>query len=289
MGREVRRVPLDFDWPIDKIWHGFLMPDRLIEDDCTACEGSGFSPEAKRMKDRWYGYVPFDPAETGSEPFTVDTPEVRAFAERNVSRSPGFYGSGEDAVVREAQRLLELWNGCWSHHLAQEDVDALIAEGRLHNFTHSWSKEDREWRPIEPAPVVTAARINRWSLTGLGHDAINCLIVVQAKCEREGWAFECAVCGGHGNIERYPGQRKDAEAWEPTDPPVGDGWQLWSTTSEGSPMTPPFSTAQDLARHCAAAGVSVFGSETVDYARWLAIIAGEDFAHVEVAPGVILL
>lgn len=289
MGREVRRVPLDFDWPIDKIWHGFLMPDRLVEGACTACDGSGYSPEAKRLQDRWHGYIPFNPAETGSEPFTVDTPEVRAFAERNVKQAPNFYGTDKSAVLRESQRLLELWNGCWSHHLAQEDVDVLIAEGRLLDFTHSWSKEDRKWRPIEPTPVVTAAQVNRWSLTGVGHDAINRWIVVRAKCEREGLAVECAACGGHGSIERYPGQRKDAEAWEPTDPPTGDGWQLWTTTSEGAPITPPFSTAQDLARHCVAAGVSVFGDETVDYARWLAIIAGEDFAHVEVAPGVILL
>jgi hypothetical protein len=23
MGREIKRVPLDFDWPLDKVWHGF--------------------------------------------------------------------------------------------------------------------------------------------------------------------------------------------------------------------------------------------------------------------------
>lgn len=25
MGREVRRVPVDFDWPINKVWKGYLI------------------------------------------------------------------------------------------------------------------------------------------------------------------------------------------------------------------------------------------------------------------------
>ena len=28
MGREIRRVPLDFDWPLNTVWEGFLTPDR---------------------------------------------------------------------------------------------------------------------------------------------------------------------------------------------------------------------------------------------------------------------
>lgn len=31
------------------------------------------------------------------------------------------------------------------------------------------------------------------------------------------------------------------------DPPAGDGWQLWETTTEGSPISPVFPTAEDLA------------------------------------------
>ena len=26
MGRELKRVPLDFDWPQNKVWHGYLNP-----------------------------------------------------------------------------------------------------------------------------------------------------------------------------------------------------------------------------------------------------------------------
>lgn len=155
MGREVRRVPLDFDWPIGEIWEGYLQPDRLHETPCEDCSGRG--------------------------------------------------------------------------------------------------------------QLIQAA--------GLDPDV---------------WGI-CTTCQGHGSIEKYPGQREESEAWEPTDPPTGDGWQLWGTTSEGEPMTPVFATAEALARYCADERVSMFGSNTAGYDQWLSIVTGEDFAHVEIAPGVVVM
>jgi hypothetical protein len=38
----------------------------------------------------------------------------------------------------------------------------------------------------------------------------------------------------------------ELDAWEETDPPEGDGWQLWETVSEGSPISPPFATSGEL-------------------------------------------
>lgn len=253
MGRELKRVPLDFQWPQDKVWEGFLMPEHLHEQKCSECDGGGYSPEAKRLQDLWYGYEPFQPADTGSTAFTVATPEVRAFAERNIASSPHYYGTGERAVVKEAERLLDLWNGMWCHHLAQEDVDALIAAGRLNDFTHTWTREDG-WQPRDPQPVVTAEQVNRWSLAGMGHDSINCWVVTKARCEREGIEEKCSTCGGHGYLEKYPGQRTEAEAWEPYEPPTGEGWQVWETVSEGSPITRVFATDHALINHLVTIG-----------------------------------
>lgn len=140
MGREIKRVPLTFDWPLSERWEGFLRPDKFDEDACPDCQGGGWSPQAKHMHDLWYGRVPFDPASTGSTPFTVDTPAVRAFAERNVQRAPDFYGIGELAIHIEARRLADLFNARWSHHLSQEDVDALLAADRLRDLTHTWTR-----------------------------------------------------------------------------------------------------------------------------------------------------
>jgi hypothetical protein len=245
MGRKIRRVPLDFNWPLNQVWEGFLMPDRFGGEDCPNCE-SGWSPHAQNLYDLWYGKLPFDPASTGSTPLRHDTPAVRALAERHITEAPDFYGSGENAIIREGQRLANLWNGQWCHHLSQDDVDALVEAGRLHDFTHTWSREDG-WQKKDPPITPTAAQVNEWSLRGFGHDAINAHVVIEARCKREGVNPTCQTCDGHATIEAYPGQRAEAEAWEPTDPPEGEGWQLWETVSEGSPISQVFATADDLA------------------------------------------
>lgn len=247
MGREVKRVALDFDWPLDgEPWKGYLMPDKYDEDPCPADCDHGYSQHAAWLRNRWYGNEHFDPAETGSPLLTPDTPEVQAFAERNVNRSPEYYGRGNWAIRHEAMRLCALWNGMWSHHLEQRDVDALITAGRLMNFTHAWSQDAGRWVPRDPAPVVTAAEVNRWSLGGFGHDSLNCGVVVEARCEADGRPYACSACGGYGSVEAYPGQRAEAEAWEPIEPPVGEGWQYWETVSEGSPISPVFATREGL-------------------------------------------
>jgi hypothetical protein len=245
MGREIRRVPLSFSHPLKQVWPGFLMPESLHEDPCPDCK-SGYSKHAQMLHDLWYGYLPFDPASTGSALLAVDAPAVRAFAERNIASAPDFYGTGRHALDRESVRLATLWNGMWCHHLSQEDVDALIEADRLWDLTRT-CRRGEGWQKIEPTPVVTAEQVNEWPIGGFGHDGINAHIAVEARCEREGFPTRCATCEGHGTIEAYPNQRVEAEAWEPTDPPEGEGWQLWETTSEGSPMSPVFAAPEELA------------------------------------------
>lgn len=265
--RDVKRVPLDFDWPMSKVWQGYLTPDGLIGQDCRDCGGSGYSPWARHFRDQWYGKAPFHPFDTGSVPLTVETPEVRAFAERNVSHAPEFYGTSEAAVTREARRLVGLWNPQWCHHLAQQDVDALVAAGRLMDFTHTHGR-GTGWVRRDPVPPITAATVNAWSIGGFGHDGINQHVAVEARCERLGVPTTCPTCQGHGSIETYAGQRADADAWEPFEPPTGEGWQLWETTSEGSPVSPVFATAETLADWCAD-NATWFGQMRATREEWL--------------------
>lgn len=244
MSREVRRVPLDFDWPLKKVWKGYLMPGWLQGDKCPDC-GNGYSPYAQYLHNLWYGYAPFEPADSGCTPLTPDSPAVRAFAERNIASAPEYYGTGEAAIVREGERLAKLWNGSWSHHLTDKDVAALVEADRLHDFTHTFTR-GVGWQKKDPPVTPTAEQVNEWSLRGFGHDSINAYVVIKARCEREGEPQTCATCGGHGTVEAYEGQRAESEAWERTDPPTGDGWQFWETVSEGSPKSPVFATADDL-------------------------------------------
>ncbi len=57
MGRELKRVRLDFNWPIGKIWHGYINPFYKHSKKCVACDGRGSSPETRLLESMWYGKV----------------------------------------------------------------------------------------------------------------------------------------------------------------------------------------------------------------------------------------
>lgn len=275
MGRELKRVPLDFDWPLQKVWSGFRNPFHCAI-NCIKCDGSGYSPEAKRMKDLWYGYVPFKPEDRGSIPFTPDDKPVLDFAERQVRHSPSsYYGTGERAVAKRAYALCALFNASWSHHLNEDDVAALVASGRLMDFTHIWTQETR-WKVKEPPYVPTPREVNEWGLSGMSHDSIASWVCIKAECARIGVTHTCVHCAGDGEIWPSKEAHDAYEAWQPVEPPKGDGYQIWETVSEGSPISPVFSTARDLAAHMSTTKIG--GDDGTSAATWLAFIEGPGWA-----------
>jgi hypothetical protein len=113
-------------------------------------------------------------------------------------------------------------------------------------------------------------------LGGFGHDSINQWTVMKAECTRLGHSDTCAACDGEGCI--WPSQEaKDFhEAWEGTEPPAGEGYQIWETVSEGSPISPVFATPEALAEHMA--GTSWGADKGTPYETWLAFIKGPGWA-----------
>lgn len=83
-----------------------------------------------------------------------------------------------------------------------------------------------------------------------GHDGIDRWTatkkVQEAASLPEDWGV-CRTCGGDA-ID--PAVKEAYKAWEPVNPPSGEGWQIWETVSEGSPITPVFATAEELADWC---------------------------------------
>lgn len=272
MGREVKRVAMNFRWPLNKVWKGFINPLPHAP-QCSDCQGTGYSPQAKHLSDQWYGHdAAFDPRSTGSEPFTPETLEVRARAEWNVKSHPEYYGGvSEHAIVREAQRLCDHWNSGWSHHLDDSDVAALIEADRLYDFTHTWT-QGKGWQPKDPKPIPTAREVNLWSLCGFGHDACNQWACIKAKCKRLGYPDTCATCKGEGCVWESDSAKQAYENWEEEEPPTGEGWQMWETTSEGSPISPVCESPEALARWLVDNKASAFGGDGATYDQWLNMI-----------------
>lgn len=270
MGRELKRVSLDFNWPLNKVWGGFINPFYQQSVDCPDCKGTGSSKEVQHLTDLWYGNIPFRPEDNGSVPFTTSNPAIRRFAKRNCESAPDYYGSNERSIEREARRLCSLFNSEWMYHLNDADVAALVAADRLRDFTHTWTPEGK-WQKKEPPYIPTAREVNEGSIGG-GFSSPEGWPIFKVLCEKNGWLEDCLRCNGEGSLWPTPEIKKACDDWEATEPPVGEGFQMWETTSEGSPISPVFETAEKLAHWLADNNASAFGGDGASYETWLAMI-----------------
>lgn len=83
----------------------------------------------------------------------------------------------------------------------------------------------------------------------------------------------CATCNGDG-VD--PAVKDAYEAWVPTEPPIGDGWQLWETVSEGSPITPVFDSAEGLANWLVRNDTTVTRGRS--WETWMKFLTGPGWA-----------
>lgn len=238
MGREIKRVALDFNWPLHAIWKGYINPYHAHE--CKACKGSGMNAATKQLSDDWYDF-----AETGRR---------------------------------------------WCDSITQDEVDALVAAGRLMDFTRRPINEEQVeqlkkqieeggsgyWLKEPNGYCPTAEEVNAWNKKNHGilggHDSINHWICVRRRAERLGVYGECEVCAGKGYYWCDDKYEKLYEDWESIEPPEGEGWQLWETVSEGSPVSPVFSTAEDLARYLATTGDGSSINKGMTFEQWMKFI-----------------
>jgi hypothetical protein len=189
MGREVKRVPLDFDHPLNKVWTGFLMPEELRLSTCPDCDGRGTTMAAEWVRSIVHLLLMLD----------------------------------DDLLAQKSGRALHPYlaelmsspDGRPSADIAELGTGLAGREGSF--FGHG--------------------ALDRWRATAA---------VVKAAGLPDTWG-QCSNCSGSGEVGTAE-QRAAHEAWTQTEPPAGDGWQLWETVSEGSPISPVFASAEDLAR-----------------------------------------
>ena len=214
MGRELKRVPMDFDWPNGIVWKGYINPYRATE--CKACGGTGYNTQTRVLAD-------------------------------------AFYDHDHNGQNR------------WCDKLVQEEVDALVEAGRLRKFR----SEDRTWETVpRTAEEVNAANAPGGRSFGeMYHDGVNRWILIETRAKRLGVYGQCKVCGGNGYYYCSDDYMQKAEEWECIKPPAGDGYQLWETTSEGSPVSPVFATIEELCEW-AAGNATTFGSHRATAEQW---------------------
>jgi hypothetical protein len=94
---------------------------------------------------------------------------------------------------------------------------------------------------------------------------------VEFRAKKLGVYGKCAACKGNGHIII----RKQYKDWKEYEPPTGPGYQLWETCSEGSPVSPVFGSAEQLAEWCED-NATVFAHDRTSKERWLKMFQEED-------------
>lgn len=168
MGREIKRVPLDFAWPLHMRWKGYMNP--YAYQQCDACDGTGYNPETKRIADnyyqgeRWCNAITQDEVDALIErdrlmDFThervdgkwvakenpIVTPEMvnRWNSDANYRRSIGGF-LGHDAVNRwilietRAKRL-----GVWGHCPACDGSGEIWFSDKIRELSEAWYENER--------------------------------------------------------------------------------------------------------------------------------------------------
>lgn len=248
MGRELKRVSLEFKWPLKEKWVGYVNP--YYPPECKECE-SGYNEETQKIDDEWYG----------------------------------FHKSDDWVYVEGTTRR---WNrNSWQYNLTQEDVDALIESNRLVDLTHDYVSGEG-WVEKTPKHHPTADEVNeRARRHGACHDSINKSICVKARAEREGVYGFCDACNGENRVFGGKEHEDRYNNWERFDPPAGEGYQMWETTSEGSPMTPVFESLRELCEWCET-NASVFGTKTfISKEEWFEVLTGEKIGFEDKENGII--
>jgi hypothetical protein len=94
---------------------------------------------------------------------------------------------------------------------------------------------------------------------------------------------DCDKCHHFASLVNLTMTDHNCPSLESLAPPGGEGYQLWSTTTEGHPMSPVFATPEELARWLADTGASAFAGMTLPYEKWLAFIVGPGWACSAIA------
>lgn len=249
MSREIRRVPLDFDFPRGETWTGYLRPDTLRLPTCDDCWGNGSTAAA-----RWLEAIAMLLLMLG------DDQEAEARGRdlhpylSHLENRPGRHVASK-APNPHDQALLAAFNEMADAEASGDERLIVTAASTVAvvRKRHRDAAQDvwPQWvtpRPGPDAVVLSTGLAGRPPGWG-GHDAIDrwsaTSKIAEAAGVPEGWGT-CTTCNGEGTVATAE-QRAAYDTWVGTAPPTGEGYQLWQTVSEGGPVSPVFATPDELA------------------------------------------
>jgi len=173
---------------LNEVVNFYFSVDRASK-ECETCKGTGYHPDAQWVSESFYDHM--------LEEFMSEAKSVRPLRDAMVAK----YGEAFQAFWADI-----LAHGAWHTRITQDEVETLVSDSRLYDFTHTYSQE-QGWQPKEPPAVPTAQEVNDWhagklrgKVGGFGHDAINRMILIEQRCKRLGLPQTCPPCEGHGTI-----------------------------------------------------------------------------------------
>jgi hypothetical protein len=231
MGREIKRVALDFDWPLGKVWEGYLMPDSLRSKPCPDCDNGYTAAGAWLMTFAWR--------------LTMLADDVEREQPRGRALHPWLANDQYPPMWRD--RTLPIKQQFYSQYVVRPSVDIVDLVNGLQESSGRTFRPGIFGRSTSDAYCVASA-------------------IAKAAGMDEDWGI-CKTCGGSASLEDYPGQAADQDAWEGTEPPSGEGWQVWETVSEGSPISPVFPDRESLVEWLTSPAYSWGTSEPLTHAQ----------------------
>lgn len=214
MGRICKRVPLDFNYPLNKVWEGYVNPHYK---ECPQCK-NGYTNARLRL-----------------------SALVRLIML-----------SSSDSLKQENHPYFE--------QIRMSGISDIVPSPDMIELTEGLSGRKRSWP--------------------MGHDSSDSWAAEKKIIEAAGLSDEWGICK-HCNGEAIDRKVKEAyEAWQEYDPPTGEGYQLWETTSEGSPTSPVFSSFDELCEWCEG-NAFTFASFRASKNEWFEMLSKGFVSHKE--------
>jgi hypothetical protein len=118
----------------------------------------------------------------------------------------------------------------------------------------------------------------RWDGVWPGYLRNICTEEIRGACNLKSGKVDivCEKCREFGRLAGLPMSGNCPDSSIPV--PTGPGWQLWEDVTEGSPVSPVFATAEELATWLSTPGNDTSSTRGTSYESWLKFLTGTGWA-----------